>query len=125
MTDLLFEKETYAIRGSAFEVYRELGCGFLEAVYQECMEYELTDNSIQFVAQKELALHYKRRPFKQRYVADLICCDKIVLEIKAVKKILPEHKAQLLNYLKSTGTRVGLLINFGSYPKATVERLVL
>ena len=125
MTKLLFEEEIYAIRGAAFEVYKELGCGFLEAVYQECIEQELTELSIAFESQKELSLYYKKKLLKQRYVPDLICCGKIIVEIKAVKKIIPEHRAQLLNYLKCTGIKVGLLVNFGSYPKATVERFVL
>ena len=125
MGKLLLADETFAIRGVVFEVYREMGCGFLEAVYQECMEHELTNQGIPFEAQQELSLLYKGRPLKQLYKPDLICHGKIILELKAVKTIAPEHRAQLLNYLKATGIRVGLLVNFGSYPKATIERLVL
>jgi len=125
MGKLLLADETFAIRGVVFEVYREMGCGFLEAVYQECMEHELTNQGIPFEAQQELSLLYKGRPLKQLYKPDLICHGKIILELKAVKTVAPEHRAQLLNYLKATGIRVGLLVNFGSYPKATIERLVL
>ena len=122
---LLFEKETYAIRGAIFEVYRELGCGFLEAVYQECLEKELTIRNIPFTAQPQLNLFYKRVQLSQTYRPDLICYDSVIIELKALSEIAGEHKAQLLNYLKATGHKVGLLANFGSYPKAVVERLVL
>ena len=125
MGKLLLEKESYAIRGIMFEVYREMGCGFLEAVYQECMEKELTKQGIPFEAQKELSLLYKGEPLDQIYKPDLLCYGKIIVELKAVKIIAPEHRAQLINYLKATGIRLGFLINFGSHPKATIERLVL
>jgi GxxExxY protein len=122
---LLFEEETYAIRGAVFEVYREMGCGFLEAVYQECLEKELARRGIPFVAQYELNLVYKGEPLKQIYKPDLICFDSIIVELKALSSTTGEHKAQVLNYLKATGMRLGLLVNFGCHPKATVERLAL
>ena len=122
---LLFEKETYAIRGAIFEVYRELGCGFLEAVYQECLEKELKKWNISFIAQPELSLFYKGEQLKQIYKPDLICYDSIVVELKALSVTTGEHTAQVLNYLKTTGMKLGLLVNFGSYPKVTVDRLVL
>lgn len=125
MAKLLFEEETFAIRGAVFEVYRELGCGFLEAVYEECLRLELQERGIPFVAQKELPVFYKGKPIKQVYRADIVCHDAIILELKATRTILPEHQAQLLHYLKATGCRVGLLVNFGSHPKATIERLIL
>jgi len=125
MKSLLFEDETYAIRGAIFEVYREMGCGFLEAVYQECLEKELKNKGIPFVAQPELKLNYKGEPLLQTYKPDFICYDQIILEIKSVKEIAPEHKAQVLNYLKATGLRLGLLVNFGSHPKAQIDRLAL
>jgi len=123
--NLLFEKETYAIRGAVFEVYREMGCGFLEAVYQECLEKELARREIPYNSQQELQLNYKGELLRQSYKPDLICFDSVVVELKALAKLTGEHKAQLLNYLKATGLRIGLLVNFGSYPKATVERTVL
>jgi len=125
MGKLLLESESYVVRGAVFEVYREMGCGFLEAVYQECMEKELTKQGIPFEAQKSLQLFYKGEPLEQVYKPDLVCHGKIIIELKAVKAIAPEHRAQLLNYLKATGIKVGLLVNFGAYPKATIERLVL
>ncbi|MBW6512033.1 MAG: GxxExxY protein [Desulfuromonadaceae bacterium] len=125
MGNLLFEEETFAIRGAVFEVYRELGCGFLEAVYQECLEKELSAKSIPFLSQPELTLNYKGQRLQQTYKPDLICYDQIILELKAVKDISPEHKAQVINYLKATNLKLGLLINFGSHPKAQIERFVL
>lgn len=125
MGNLLFEEETFAIRGAVFEVYRELGCGFLEAVYQECLEKELKAKGIPFLSQPELTLNYKGQRLQQTYKPDLICYDQIILELKAVKEISPEHKAQVINYLKATNLKLGLLINFGSCPKAQIERFVL
>ena len=125
MTELLLKDESYAIRGAVFEVYREMGCGFLEAVYQECMEKELAKQGIPFEAQKDLSLSYKGEPLEQVYKPDLICYGEIVLELKSVSNITPRHRAQVINYLRAANIRLGLLINFGSYPKATIERLVL
>jgi GxxExxY protein len=125
MSKLTYEKETFAIRGAVFAVYKEMGCGFLEAVYQECMEKELAQRGIPFSAQQELRLLYKGEALKQTYRPDLICYGKIVVELKALSAIVGEHRAQVLNYLKATGFQVGLLVNFGSYPRATVERFIL
>lgn len=122
---LIFEKESYAIRGAVFEVYKEMGRGFLEAVYHECLEKELSRRKIPFVSQHELKLIYKGEPLEQTYKPDLICYGKIILELKAVKEIAAEHKAQVINYLKATNLKLGLLINFGSHPKAEIERFVL
>ncbi|MCK6508889.1 GxxExxY protein [Myxococcota bacterium] len=124
-TTILHERETYAIRGAIFEVYREMGCGFLEAVYQECLEKEFAKANIPFAAQSELRLSYKGEPLKHYYRPDFICYNSVILEIKALSQTTGEHKAQLLNYLKSTGLKVGLLANFGCHPKATIERLLL
>lgn len=120
---ILFPDECYAIQGAIFDVYREMGCGFLEAVYQECLEREYTKRIIPFQPQVELKLNYKGEPLKQTYKPDFICFGKIIVEIKAVKELGPEHKAQLLNYLKATGLELGLLVNFGSYPKAEIVRI--
>ncbi len=122
--ELLFKEECYFIQGAVFEVYREMGCGFLEAVYQECLEKELGRRGIPFVAQQELKLFYKGDELKQCYRPDLICYEKIIVELKALRELNGEHRAQVLNYLKGTGLRLGLLVNFGSYPKATVERII-
>lgn len=122
---ILFKEESYAIQGAIFEVYREMGCGFLESVYQECLEKELIRRDIPFVAQQELQLTYKGEPLQQTYRPDLICYGQIIVELKAVKDIAPEHKAQVINYLKATGMKLGLLVNFGTYPKASITRLAL
>ncbi len=122
---ILFKEESYEIQGAIFEVYREMGCGFLESVYQECLEKELKKRGIPFVAQQELQLTYKGEPLQQTYRPDLICYGQIIVELKAVKDIAPEHKAQVINYLKATGMRLGLLVNFGTYPKASITRLAL
>ena len=125
MSNMIYEDETFAIRGAVFEVYKEMGCGFLEAVYQECLERELKVRNIPFVAQPTLKLEYKGELLCQVYKPDLICFDSIIVELKALSAISGEHQAQVLNYLKATGMRLGLLVNFVCYPKATVERLVL
>ena len=120
---VLYPDECYAIQGAVFDVYREMGCGFLEAVYQECLEKELRSRHVPFEAQKELVLSYKGERLAQTYKPDFICFDKIIVELKAVREIAPEHKAQLLNYLKATGHELGLLVNFGGYPKAEIVRM--
>ena len=124
MESLIFEKETYAIRGTVFEVYREMGYGFLEAVYQECRAREFDKQGIPFVARHELTIVYKGERLNQVYKPDFICYDKSIVELKAVKRIASEHVAQTLSYLKASGIDLGLVVNFGSYPKAEIERLV-
>lgn len=123
--ELLYRDECYSIQGAIFEVYREMGSGFLEAVYQECLEKELRRRGIPFIAQQELRLFYKGEELKQSYKPDLICYEKIIVELKALRELTGEHRSQVLNYLKSTGMRLGLLVNFGCNPKAAVERIVL
>lgn len=125
MGKLKYEEESYRIRGAVFEIYREIGCGFLEAVYQECFEKELADSGIPFIAQAELTLQYKGDRLNQTYRPDFICFEKIIVEIKAVKELADEHRAQVHNYLKAAGYELGFLINFGHYPKAQIERIVL
>ncbi len=125
MTKLKFEEESFRIRGAIFEVYREMGCGFLEAVYQECLDKELKKQNIAFVAQRELMLRYKGEPLAQTYKPDFICFDRIIVELKAVRELANEHRAQVHNYLKATGLELGLLVNFGHHPKAEIERIVL
>ena len=125
MGKLKFEEESYQIRGAVFEVYREMGCGFLEAVYQECLAKEFTKMKIPFIAQAELTLQYKGERLNQTYKLDFICFGKIIVEIKAVKELADEHRAQVHNYLKATGYELGFLINFGHYPKVRIERIVL
>ena len=121
---IIYKEESFNIQGAIFEVYREIGCGFLESVYQECLETELRSRNIPFESQKELKLFYKGREIKQTFKPDLICYDKIIIELKAIKEISKVHKAQLVNYLKTSGMKVGLLVNFGNYPKASINRFV-
>jgi len=124
MAELLLKDESYRIMGACFEVYKEKGCGFVEPVYQECLEIELQLQELPFAAQQQLPLHYKGRQLKQIYIPDFICFDQIILEIKAVTKLCDEHRAQVHNYLKATGHRLGLLVTFGHYPKVEWERIV-
>lgn len=124
-TNLLCAEETYAIRGSAFDVYKSMGNGFEESVYQECMELALTDKKIPFEAQKRLPLTFGGHILRHYYQPDLFCYGKIIVELKACATLADVHRAQLMNYLRLTGSRLGLLINFGSYPNVTIERFVL
>jgi GxxExxY protein len=123
--EVVYREESYRIMGACFEVYREIGCGFLEPVYQECLELEFELQGLPFKPQAELILSYKGRPLKQKYFPDFLLFGKIVLEIKAVKELAKEHHAQVHNYLKATGYRLGLLVNFGSYPKVESNRIVI
>ena len=121
----LNEQEGYSLMGAAFEVYNQLGSGFLEEVYQEAMELELKARSIPFVAKPRLAVTYKEQVLKKYYEADLLVHEEVVVELKAARAIAPEHEAQLINELKATGKRVGYLINFGSFPRLQWSRRVL
>jgi GxxExxY protein len=125
MKELIYAEECYKITGACFEVYKEKGCGFLEAVFQECLALELGFQNIPFDAQRVLRLNYKGTPLQQGYVADFVCYDKIIVEIKAVSHLTDEHRAQVLNHLNATGYRLGLLVNFGHFPKVEWERIVL
>ena len=121
--EILFKEESYKIIGACFEVYREQGCGFLEEVYQQCMELELGLQGVPFIAQKPLPLAYKGKFLRATYKPDFMCYDQIVLELKAVSDVSEEHRAQVQNYLKATRLKLGLLVNFGHYPKAQVIRI--
>jgi GxxExxY protein len=125
MNKLIHEDETYAIIGACFEVYKEKGCGFLEAVYQESLEIEFDLQGIPAKPLVPLSLTYKGRSLKKTYEADFICYDKVLVELKAVSVLTDEHRAQVQNYLNATGLRVALLVNFGHYPKVEHERFVL
>lgn len=121
---LIYEEEGFRILGACFEVYKTMGKGFLEAVYQECLEIEFQSRNIPFITHPVLELKYKDRILNQSYVADFICYDKILLELKAVSNLTKEHSAQLQNYLSATGIKVGYLINFGHYPLVEYLRYV-
>lgn len=122
---LMHQAETYRILGACFEVYRNKGCGFLEAVFHECLEWEFRLQGIPAQAQVSLSLEYKGQALKQHYIADFICYEKVIVELKAVSKLTDEYRAQIQNYLHATRLRVGLLINFGHFPKIEHERFVV
>ena len=121
---MIYPDESYRIMGACFEVYKDKGCGFVEPVYQECLEIELLHRGIPFVAQHELDLFYRDVRLSHSYKPDFICYEKIVVELKAVTELTDDHRAQVQNYLKATGLKLGLLVNFGHFPKAQVERIV-
>jgi GxxExxY protein len=123
--DILYKDEAYQIMGACFEVYKEKGCGFLEEVYQEALEMELELQSIPFSAQQGIKLYYKGREMQRRYVPDFLIIGRVIVEIKAVDGLTDKHRAQVINYLNATGLELGLLVNFGHYPKVEWERIVL
>ena len=125
MTKLIYEQESYQIRGAIFNVYKELGSGFLESVYQECLEIELEKQKIPFESQKKLNIEYSGKFIKSTYIPDFICFNKIIIEIKAVETLLPIHKAQLINYLRICKMKLGFLVNFTHVPKVKIERIIL
>jgi GxxExxY protein len=108
------DDQTYQIIGAAMEVHKELGCGFLEPVYQEALELELNDRKIPFWAQAEMPVFYKGRKLRATYRADVLCYDSVVVELKALGKLGDVETAQVLNYLKAGRHQRGLLINFGT-----------
>jgi GxxExxY protein len=112
--ELLLKDEVYQIVGAAMEVSNQLGCGFLEAVYQEALELEFTERRIPHVSQKRIQISYKGRVLNKEYIADFVCHDRIVVEIKAINVITRIEKAQILNYLKATNLPLGLIVNFGA-----------
>ena len=113
MAKLIFREESYLIMGACMEVHRELGCGFLEAVYQTALAIEFERQKIPFEREKEIEIFYKGIHLNKKYCADFICYNKILLELKAMNNLISEHESQILNYLKATQLRLGLLINFG------------
>ncbi len=124
-TKLVHEDKTRAIIGACFNVYDDKGCGFLEAVYQECLEIEFESLGIPFAAQKEFSLSHRGRRLRQTFKLDFVCFDLIIIEIKAVSALADDHRAQVLNYLNASRCPVALLINFGHHPRLEFERLVL
>lgn len=125
MSNLIYMDESYKIMGACFNVYKEMGCGFLENVYQECLEIEFDYQKLPFMTQATVTLNYRNHELKKRFRPDFICYDKIIVEIKAVDSLIGKHEAQVLNYLNATKFRLGLLVNFGHYPKIEYRRLVL
>lgn len=121
--DLIHKEECYAIIGACFEVYKDKGCGFHEPVYQECLGIEFKHCRIPAIALPGLALEYRGRILEQKYFPDFVSYEKIVVELKAVGDLTDEHRAQVLDYLKAGHCELGLLVNFGHYPKLQYERL--
>lgn len=124
MSKLIYPEESFRIRGACFEVYKLKGCGFTEPIYQEFLEAELELQGIPFDPQHQFPLIYKGRRLRHTFIPDLVCFGKIILELKAVPNLTDEHRAQIINYLQATGMQLGLLINFGYYPKIQIERFL-
>jgi GxxExxY protein len=122
---IIYKDESYKIQGAIYEVYKEIGPGFLESVYQECLEKEFILSGIPYEKQVDIRISYKGQLLDQFYKADLIGYDSIIIEVKARNSLDPAHRAQIINYLRATGKRLGLLVNFNSHPKVTIERIVL
>ena len=124
MAELLYKQEVYSIIGAAFEVYNELGTGFLEAVYQEALEAEFALRKIPFIPQQEIQVKYKGKPLKKSYIADLVAFGKVLIEIKAIDRLTTREYSQVINYLKATGFELGLIINFGFQKDLEWKRLI-
>ena len=123
MGEIIFKEESYQIMGACFEVYSQMGPGFIEPVYQECLCLELCAREIPFKSKEKLNAKYKNQVLKSRFQPDFICFDLIVLELKAVSELNDIHRAQLHNYLKLTSLHLGILINFCSHPQLHFERI--
>ena len=122
---IIFEEEVYEIIGAAMEVYYKVGTGFLEPVYQEMLGIEMSRRGIPFEAEKNLPIEYKGVVLQKTYRVDFICYGKILIELKALERLSNIEVAQILNYLKITKMRVGLLVNFGARPKLEWKRYVM
>ena len=123
--ELVYKDEVYAIMGAAFEVYKELGPGFLESVYQDALQTEAAARNIPILSQVKIPVYYKGKRLDKEFFADFIAYDKIIIELKVIIKLGNNEQAQLLNYLKATKMRLGLLLNFGSEKQLEWKRLIL
>jgi GxxExxY protein len=121
---IIHAQESYQIVGACMEVHAGLGGGFLEPVYQEALALVFAEKEIPFEREKELPIFFRGKPLNKRYVADFVCFGSIIVEIKATSDLTGEHEAQVLNYLKASGLKLGLLVNFG-VPSLQYRRLVL
>ena len=123
MVDLIYKEESYRIIGACMEVHKTLGCGFLEPVYQEALSIEFNKQQIPFEKEKVLSINYKDIELEKKYIADFVCYGRIILETKALSNLTDDHLGQVLNYLKATQFKLGLLVNFGQ-PKLEYKRVV-
>ena len=123
--EMLFKDESYEIVGACFEVHNQLGSGFTEPAYQEALEIELGIRGIPFKSQVDLPIFYKDTKLKHGFRADFLCHESVIVELKSVSTLLPEHRSQVLNYLNAGRYELGLLINFGAYPRLQHERIAL
>ncbi len=125
MVELVLKDEVYAVVGAALEVYWQLGNGFLEPIYQEALAIELGRRGIPFEAKKRLTVRYKGQCLEKKYEADFVCYGQIIVELKSLVGLSGRDLSQLVNYMKATGLRVGLLINFGSSVKLEWKRFII
>lgn len=125
MAELILRDEVFEIIGAAMEVYFHLGRGFLEPVYQEALELEMEHRLIPFQRQFQLTIKYKGTALDKKYLADMLCYDQVLVELKALERLGAKEQAQILNYMKATEKKVGLLINFGSAVKLEWKRYVI
>jgi GxxExxY protein len=124
MAELILREECYQVVGACLEVVNDKGCGFLESVYQECLEIEFNYQKLPHVPRQKLRLFYRQQELKQKFIPDFVCFDQIIVEIKAVSQLTDAHRSQVINYLNASDFRLGLLINFGSHPRLEWERFV-
>ena len=125
MTEIVYKEESYKITGAIYEVYNTLGAGFLESVYQEALEYELDQRGIPFESQPRLKIKYHDIILSHTFTPDIICYGKKILELKSISQLNDGCTAQLMNYLKASGMKLGLLVNFGATPKVDIRRFAL
>ena len=124
MPELLYKDETYRILGACFEVYKDKGCGFHEQMYQECLEIEFRLQGIPAIPKPQLQVSYKGCVLEAKLIPDFVCFEKIVVELKALTQLANEHQAQVLNYLKASTFRLGMLVNFGHHPRLEQMRII-
>ncbi len=124
MTDIIYKEESYQIIGKCMEVHNNLGPGFLEIVYKDALEYKFQKAGIPYSREEEYEVNYKDIILPHKFYADFVVFDKIILEVKGISGIAKEHIAQTINYLKVSGDKLGLLVNFGEL-KLKYKRLVL
>lgn len=123
MEEMILKDEAYAILGACFEVYKRKGCGFTEPVYQECLKIEFEYRDIPYVKEPILELEYRGRVLDQHFRPDFICFGSVIVELKAIRELIESNRAQILNYLNAANFPLGLLVNFGHYPRLEYKRI--